>query len=244
MGKTHDPSAFPTSLLAHYHPPFDLTSDFLFAFAFAPTRPIAQYFSAMPIVSLAGRTPLVIWFSRVRHIRYGASNGERQSLGAFDKTLYYELNVMIPLKARALFVPAIYATSHLTIEIGHTYGMPKEFTAMEIRQSATRFHGTVKTAKGSSFVHAHKVARNRLLEWLAPKILPLRLWKTRFPSNRWVKPLIQGVPRAEWYRIAEGVLDLQEPWFPEPVGLLPIGLYLPQQQMQLPPPPTQRSPDI
>ena len=59
--------AGPDAALAaeRYRPPFVLTSDMLFLIALARTRDLQHSFPGVPFLSVLGRTPLVVWFSRI-----------------------------------------------------------------------------------------------------------------------------------------------------------------------------------
>src|SRR5690348_9041188 len=106
----------PAPIFTRYSPPFDLLSDMLFAGALAPTGPLRAAFPAVPFLTLGGRTPLVLWFARVKEGCYrDPASGAVHCLGGPGATLYYELNVLALLRRRGGFVPGIYATSGLTI---------------------------------------------------------------------------------------------------------------------------------
>src|SRR5438270_3017762 len=105
-------------IFSQYAPPFDLTSDMLFALALCPTMPLRRTFPEVPFVSLLGKTPLLLWFSRVTKMCYHNTEGAQHCLdGAAE--MYDEVNVVAFLRQRMLFVPGIYATSDLTIRVGH-----------------------------------------------------------------------------------------------------------------------------
>jgi hypothetical protein len=75
-----------------------------------------------------------MWFSRGKEGAYTnpTAAGTRRCLGGPSEVLYNELNVVAALRRPAGFVPSIYATSALTIGIGHRYGMPKQPIRMDV----------------------------------------------------------------------------------------------------------------
>jgi hypothetical protein len=237
---SHTPPAVPVTepqvVFDVYAPPFDLTSDFLFAFAFAPTAPLQKAFPAIPFVSIANRTPLVVWVGRIRHIRYTNAGGKRQEMGGPEAILYDEINVAALLKARQLFIPAIYSSSSLAVQIGHAYGMPKSLAPVQLAQTATTFNTMLQSAEHRSYIIAERLRHSRFLRFISRRFLPRPIWKALFPSSAGVTPIIQPMRAPQWYRIREGRFDLPLPWLPNPIPFLPLGLYSPGQEMQLPPP--------
>jgi hypothetical protein len=237
---SHTPPAVPVTepqaVFEFYAPPFDLTSDFLFAFAFAPTAPLRTTFPDIPFLSIARRTPLVVWFGRVRHILYSNAEGKREHMGGEETILYDEINVAALLKARLLFIPAIFSSSPLAVQIGHAYGMPKSLAPVQVAQTATTFNTMLQSAEHRSYIIAQRLRHSRVLRLLSRRFLPRPIWKALFPSSARVPPIIQPMRAPQWYRIREGRLDLPLPWLPNPIPFLPFGLYLPHQEMHLPPP--------
>jgi hypothetical protein len=221
-------------ILKEYTPPYELLSDMLFVLALCPTPPLRQCFPEQPFLSLGGKTPLLMWYSRVREIQYG-HEGERRQLGSEQDVLYNELNVLALLRQRALFVPAIYATSNLTIAIGHAYGMPKQKAAMTLRVERGHLTSTLQQGAGKSTVQARLLGPARHLGSLFSGLWPCSVWPTCFPEGSEVRSLIQATPCVQpaWVR---GELRLATPWLPDPLSLLPLGLYLADQRMQLPAP--------
>jgi hypothetical protein len=223
-----------STILEQYPPPYDVLSDMLLVPALCPTRPLQGSFPGQPFLSIAGRTPLLLWYSRVREIQYGHA-GERQPLGGENRRLYNEVTVLALLRERELFVPAIYATSDLTIEIGHAYGMPKQKSEMLLQVERDRISSLLQEGGRESRMSARLLGpagfMGRLLSWLWPRWV----WPTRFPDGRDVRALIQAAPCVQpaWVR---GRLSLDTPWLPKPISLLPLGLYLADQCMTLPPP--------
>lgn len=219
---------------AQLFPPYNLTSDMMLAAAFCPTEPLRRAFPDVPFLSILGKTPLVVWFSRVkRGCGYGP-DGREVCVGNSRTNLYNEMTVIALLKAPAVFVPDIYATSRLTIEIGYRYGMPKQPTKMALHTSDGRFWSDVDDAGRHSFVRARLLTRGKLLGHAISRILPLWSWPARFPDGGEVKALLQRVPRVQVSYVCGGRLAVRADWLPAPISFLPIGLYLPGQQMRLP----------
>ena len=147
----------------------------------------------------------------------------------------YELNVAALLRRRAIFVPGIYATSALTIALGHAYGMPKQPTRMSRQRAGRWVRSRVGDGSRQSYIQARLLGSGRLLGWLAGRFWPWRAWPAWFPSGTRVRVLVQTTPRVQAGRVRAGRLSLPAPWLPEPVALLPSAAYLPGQRMQLPP---------
>ncbi len=231
------PDAVSQRVFAEYVPPFELTSDMLFAAALAPAGPLRRAFPQIPFLTLAGRVPLAMWFSRITGLGYGTPDGGRAWEGGPDSVLYNELNIVALERRAALFVPGIYATSERTIRVGHGYGMPKEPTQMTLQVQGPRFVSDVRVNAQLSLVHARLLGRGslpaRLLAWLWPRWVG----PVEFPAGDRVKARIDAAPRVQLARIQNGRLALGESWLPDPVPLLPLGLYVTQLRMTLPPPP-------
>ncbi|MFL5693520.1 MAG: hypothetical protein ACJ795_17130 [Ktedonobacteraceae bacterium] len=223
-------------IFARYRPPFDLTSDMLFAFALCQTAPLRDAFPEIPFLSLPGKTPLVIWFSRVKKICYHDSRGVRRCIDGKETGVYNELNVVVLLRQRAFFVSGIYATSDLTIRVGHGYGMPKQPTMMNVQGEQKWFCSSMKDGTQQSFVRARLLGAGKLLGGVASHFWPRRIWPARFPSGSAVRPLLQATPWVQIVYVRRGQLALEATWLPKAVALLPIGFYLPDLRMQLPPP--------
>src|SRR5207249_4258336 len=118
-------------------PPFDLASDMLFVGCFVPAAPLREAFPSVPFLSMMGRTPLVIWFSRVSEGCYRDVAGAVHCLGGPTETLYHEVTVMAVLRKRALFCPLIYASNDLSIPIARLYAMPKQAHPMDLAIDST-----------------------------------------------------------------------------------------------------------
>jgi hypothetical protein len=221
-------------VLARYRPPFDLTADMLFVVAPVPTAGLASAHAGVPFLSLGGRTPLLLWFSRVRRVRHGPPE-DRRCLDERDGFGYAELNVVAPLRERALFVPGIYATSRLTLRIGHRYGMPKRLASMRFDAGETRVAACTEFGGGTAEVDASLLTSGRPLAAILGAFLPRRSWPVRFPGGAAVRGCVHAVPRARLAAV-RGELALAEPWLGAPARLWPLGLYVPGLRMRLPPP--------
>src|SRR5438045_3794312 len=124
VGPTHlDP--------AEIRPPFDLASDMLFVACFVSTAPLRRTYPGIPFLSLLGRTPLVLWFSRVSEGCYRDQASAVHCLGGPQETLYNEVTILAVLRKRALFCPLIYASNDLSIPIARLYAMPKQAQPMD-----------------------------------------------------------------------------------------------------------------
>ncbi len=87
--------------LAHYPPPYRLSSAMLFVAALCPAEPLQAEFLGVPLLVIGDRAVLVTWFSCIRRIHYGEFTAERGQLGGLDEVLYCELNIVALLKERA-----------------------------------------------------------------------------------------------------------------------------------------------
>jgi hypothetical protein len=232
----HQETEETTESFTQYRPPFDLTSDMLLVMALCPSMPLRQTFPGLPFLSLLGKTPLLLWFSRTHEIYYYDQAGAQRRIGDPETVLYNELNVVAFLQKRALFIPGIYATSELTIQIGHSYGMPKQLTKMRVEVADKQFHANVRNDTPQSFVQAGLLGSGKGLARIISYFLPLWVWPTRFPSGRALRALIQTTSRVQIALVQAGQLVLETEWLPQAVSLLPVGLYLPGLRMQLPSP--------
>jgi hypothetical protein len=229
-----DPGAM-TDIFVQYAPPFDLTSDMLFALALCPTRPLSQAFPGVPFLSLVGKTPLLLWFSRITEMCYHDTTGAQHCLGE-AAGLYDEVNVVAFLRQRMLFVLGIYATSDLTIRVGHGYGMPKHPTRMQVQVDEKWFCSEVRDGTRQSFVRARLLGSGKGAAKLASWFLPSFTWPVRFPSGSGIRALIEETPHMQLAYVQAGHLALEAEWLREVVHLLPVGCYVPGLRMQLPPP--------
>src|SRR5919198_6564105 len=90
-----------TAALERYRPPYDLTADMLVVPALCPTAPLRQTFPRVPCLAVRGKTPLVLWFSRITEVRYYDASGERCCEGGAETALYNEMNIIALLRQRA-----------------------------------------------------------------------------------------------------------------------------------------------
>jgi hypothetical protein len=215
-------------------PPYDLTSDMMLGIALCHAESLRSAFSGVPFLSFFGRTPLVVWFSRVKQGCGLDPDGRAVRVGNRSAALYNEMTVIALLRARAVFVPGIYATSRLTIEIGYRYGMPKQPTTMALHNRGRRFWSDVMDEEHHSFIRARQIGRGSLVGRAISRLLPLWSWPARFPGGGQVKALIRSVPRVQVSYVREGRLDVRAGWLSAPISFLPVGIYLPDQQMRLP----------
>jgi hypothetical protein len=217
-----------------YRPPFDLDSDMLFVASSTRTHELRSHFPRIRFLSLAGNTPLILWFSRVRSLRFGPA-GDRRTLDEAAGFGYNELNVVALTRGRRLFVPAIYASGGLTQLLGHRYGMPKKPAEMSFAVDEGQVSSVVQFPSARSEAHASLLASGRLLsrpfDWSAP----WWSWPADFPDGSYIRACIQRVPRSQVARV-RGRLDLVEPWYPEATPLWPVGIYVPGLRMRLPAP--------
>jgi len=225
-----------SDIFAQYAPPFDLTSDMLFVLALCPSTLLRRTFPEVPFLSLLGRTPLLLWFSRITTICYHDATKRQHCMNGSSAGLYQELNVVAFLRERALFVPGIYATSMLSIRVGHRYGMPKQPTTMGVQTVDQRFHSQMRDGMRQSFVRARLLGLGKGVTGLISRCLPSFTWTVRFPSGSGIRGLIEETPRVQLAHVQAGRLALEAEWLPQAVMLLPVGFYLPGLRMQLPPP--------
>lgn len=232
----HVVNASDQSILTQYQPPYELAADMLFAVALAPTAPLRRVFPQTAFLSILGHTPLVMWFSRITEIHYGTADGGRITEGGPEAAIYNELNVVALLRRRALFVPGIYATSERTIRIGRQYGMPKQLTTMTVATTPRQFVSQVTENNHHTDVRARFVGSGRWLATVVSWLWPRWVGPVLFPDGRQVAALILKTPRLRLAHIKTGRLALDETWLPDVLPLWPIGLYVPQLRMCLPPP--------
>ena len=221
--------------LERYRPPYDLTADMLVVPVLCPTAPLRQTFPRVPFLSVGGKTPLVLWFSRITHACYRDAAGERRCEGDGEPPLYKELTIVVLLRQRALFVPSIYATSERTIRIGHRYGMPKQPTLMHLQVHSTRFEASMIDGARESFVRARLLGRGVGVAPIVSRLWPRQMWPACFPAGTQVRAVIQATPRVQVAHVEAGQLSVDAAWLPDAVPLLPVGLYLPRLRMRLPP---------
>jgi hypothetical protein len=222
--------------LLTYQPPYELTADFLFVTALARTVPLQKSFPGIPFLSILGKTPLILWFSRITEACYYDINRQRQCEHNTDEIPYTELNVITMLNKRCLFVPNIYASSHLTVQIASLYGMPKTLHALSWNENKAYISSSLIEPGYQSTVQARVFKTGKIGAKLLSAFLPLTSWPALFPAKRSVQAIIQNIPAVRLAWIKQGQLAIPEPWLPKPVSFFPLGLYLPRLSMTLPPP--------
>jgi hypothetical protein len=220
-----------------YRPPFVLTSDMLLLVALARTMDLRRGFPEVPFLSILGRTPLVVWFSRITESCYHDQRREwcceRTSLA---EGIYDELNVLVVLRRRAVFVPVIYASEARTVQIGqHYYGMPKQLAEPRVRVGEGRFEATLAGRGGCSFVEARLLGGGTQLGRGVSRLWPRWTWPVHFPGGGQVRALILATPRIQIAVIRAGQLGMVAPWLPNARGFLPVGLSVRGLRLQLPP---------
>lgn len=220
-----------------YPPPFDLTSDMLLAGATCAAEPVARAFPGLPVRTFRGSAVLGIWFSRVEEIRAGPEGGMRIGPGeALGDVPYQELNVAVLLRDRRLFVPGIYATSELTLRLGHRYGMPKERAEMTYEARGARVTSRTAVGGDESHVEARSLPLGHLAGVIAQRALPWWSWPVEFPSGSRIEGYIEGAAGARAAWLYRRRLALNEPWLPQPAHVWPLALRIPAQVMRLPAP--------
>ena len=200
-----------------YHPPFDLIADLLFVAALARAGDLRGAYPGVPFVSILGRTPLIVWFSRVTRACYHDALGEVQC-----ESGYTEVTVMAPLRRRRVFVPVIYASDERSVQIGQFwYHMPKLLAAVDVRIEGGRVRGRLGDESGD--------VSARLLGAVCRGVRrPRWTWPIHFPGGAWTRALIVATGEMRLARVESGSL---------PQGrLLAYGLYVGAVRMQLPRP--------
>ncbi len=223
-------------IVERYRPPYELTSDMLLVVALAPTRNLRCTFAGVPFLSVLGRTPLVVWFSRITQSCYYDAGGEWCcEHGSSSDGIYSELNILGLLRRRALFVPGIYASEARTVHIArHYYGMPKQLAQTIVGTRAKLFEGRLVDHAHASFLRARLLGGGSLLGALVSRLWPRSTWSAQFPSGSSVRALLLAASGVQIAHVQAGQLALEAPWLAEARPFLPIGLYVLGLQMRLP----------
>jgi hypothetical protein len=208
----------------------------LFVACWVPTAPLRSAFEGVPFLSLMGRTPLVIWFSRVSEGCYRDVAGAVHCLGGPNETLYNEVTMMAVLRKRALFCPLIYASNDLSIPIAKLYAMPKQAHPMDLAIDSTDIKSQIPFGTENTFVNARITGRGTLLAGMLSRLWPVWTWPVRFPAGTRIHTLIQQTPAVRLCRVRQGRFSLPVPWLRRPVSFLGVAMFIPQLRMQLPPP--------
>jgi hypothetical protein len=208
----------------------------LLVMALAPTRHLQHSFPDVPFVSILGRTPLLVWFSRITEVCYYDETGEwRCEHNSPSQAIYSEVNVLGLLRRRAVFVPAIYASEARTVQIGHYYyGMPKHLAQTDVCVGEGRFEGTLVDGARRSLVRARLIGGGRGLGGVISRLRPRWTWPVDFPSGGRVRALTLATPRLQVARVDAGQIAVQTAWPPEARPLLPMGLFVGGLRIQLP----------
>jgi hypothetical protein len=218
-----------------YRPPFDLEADMLFVTTVVPTGLLASNFPGVPFLRLAGSTPTVLWFSRVRSLWHGPPE-QRMKLDESTGFGYDELNFVVLLRGRRLFVPVIYASGGLTQELGHRYGMPKRPVRMSFFADERVVESTAVSPGVRAEVRARLRASGRITALPFAVYTPWWSWPAHFPDGSYIRALVQGVPRAQLASV-RGRLVLDVPGLPRLIHIWRVGVFVPGLRMRLPAPP-------
>src|SRR5919198_984206 len=208
-----------TATLERYRPPYDLTADMLVVPALCPTAPLRQTFPHVPFLAVRGKTPLVLWFSRITEVCYCDAAGGRPCEGGAETALYNELNIIALVRQRAVFLAGIYATGERTIRIGRRYGMPKQLTSMHVQVHGTHFEASMMDGACESFARARLLGSGRGVAQLVSRLWPRQLWPARFPIGTDVRAMIQATPHVHLAYVQAGQLSPDTPWLPGGVSL-------------------------
>jgi hypothetical protein len=222
--------------LRRFHPPFDLTSDMLVLIALGRTAGLRDAFPHVPFLSFLGRTPLVVWFSRVTEARAYSERGDPfyESNTSADG-IYREVNVVALLSDRAVFVPVIYATEARTVALGRGYyGMPKQVARVEVAVYRGRFQGALEDGVNRSAFKARLVCTSPMIAGMFSRCLPRWTWPAGFPSGGNVRALILATAGLQLAVAVDGQLELQTAGLRTRCKFLPLGIHLSGIRMRLP----------
>lgn len=218
-------------------PPYHFESQLVLALGACPAEPLLRTFPDLDLCRMGDRALVGVWFARVHDLRSGDQGqrriGEPPQPGELP---YHELTVAVLLRHRRLFVPGIYATSGLTVELGQRYGMPKSRARMSFHVRGGRLISRLKWNGAESRIRACRLPGGGPLGYLLRHSLPWWTWPALFPGGSHVRSLIESFRRVRPAWLAEGRIDLAEAWLPRPVRLWRLGLYLDGQTMRLPHP--------
>jgi hypothetical protein len=200
-----------------------------------PSQPLRRAFAGTPFLSLLGRTPLIVWFSRVSEGCYRDDTGSGHAIGGPEQTLYNEVTILAGLRKRALFSPVIYASNPLSIPIATRYGMPKHVGSVSFEMSEGNLNSALRVAGGGGTVSAQVIRGGRWLALILSRLWPVWTWPVAFPSGRSIQALVQATPKVQLARVRRGSLALSEP---RKLGgsFIGLGVFIPQLRMRLPPP--------
>jgi hypothetical protein len=202
----------------------------LLVVALAQTANLRRAFGHVQFVSIAGRTPLLVWFSRVTESCYHDSRGHfRCDPSTTADGLYSEITIIAPLRRRGLFVPAIYCSELRSVELArHYYAMPKQHARVSLRTAGAHVFSRDETSQTSieaRVVHGGGASLRFRARWT---------WPIMFPSGGHTRALLLSAQRIQLAYIRGGRLGPFPGWLPDPARLLPIGVWLSGLRMELP----------
>jgi hypothetical protein len=218
-----------------FGPPFDLRADMLVTLVGLPTAPLRRAFPDVPFASVLGRTPALVWFSRVTSGCAHDAAGRRFCQGGGPRPLYNELTVLALRRDRALFCPAIWATSKRSVRIGRRYGMPKAGAAMGVAGSAGALVSVLRARGRRSWAWARALGGGRLTTAMLRAALPRAAWPVWFPHGPPLAAELEGLEHA-WLCAATGRLDLPGGWASGVLQPLPAALAVRGLRFRMPPP--------
>jgi hypothetical protein len=221
-----------------YKPPFAMTFDALVCIVWCPVSHVKATFPTLPFVSVLGHTPLVLWFASFKEFTYTDTRGTAQTMGQRAGALpYQELGIAALLWRRGFFVPTLYASNEFGVQLGLSYGMPKQPPLpIEIQVAAGTFRAHVLAGIKQSFLWVRLLRASRLLTKVVRAILPLKTWPIAFPSGSRMEPGLTTTDRAHLAHIQAGRLALDASWLPPTTAFFPLGLSLRNAQLELPEP--------
>jgi hypothetical protein len=220
-----------------YPPPHDVAADMVVVAGTCAAGPVRTTFPGLPLRVAAGRAIVAAWFARIDRIRSGPVPGvvadERSEPGELP---YGELTVALLLTKGRVFVPGIYATSDLSVAVGHRYGMPKSKAPIVYAESGSNVQAHVPIGDRESHVEGRALTVGAALPRLVARALPWQAWPASFPSGASVHAAVVRVERARPMWLSRRRLDVDESWLPEGAWLLPLALHVVGLGMVLPGP--------
>ena len=219
-----------------YKPPFSMNFDALFCVAWCPVSHLKANFPGLPFFSLFGRAPLVLWFARFKEFNYTDESGTPQTMRERAGALpYQELGIGTLLWRRGFFVPTLYASSDFGVQLGLSYGMPKQPPIpIEVQRTSHIFRANLQPSVQQSFIWARILGASGLMTRIVRALLPLKTWPIAFPSERGLSPGLSAIDSAQLAHIQAGRLTLDVPWLPRTSSFFPFGLSLTNTRLELP----------
>ncbi len=221
-----------------YRPPFSMTVDALFCVAWCPVAALKDTFPGVPFFSVLGKAPLVLWFARFQDFDYAVPEGAKRKMSDTPGALpYSELGIGTLLWKRGFFVPCLYASSDFGVQLGLSYGMPKQPTApIELHITQRTLRANLPQSKQQSFIWARFLGTGYWLAKIVHMLLPLQPWPISFPAGSSIRATISDTDRLHIAHIQAGRLVLDVPWLPQAASFFPLGLYLRGVRLELPVP--------